>query len=66
MKKNTAEPDTHLITGASILLKDFKTPANFLDFLIECTLWMDHLESDPNAQFHTIPEYTDCVERSYC
>jgi hypothetical protein len=44
---NTTDPKKHLIEGANILRLNFKTPAKFLNFLTECTYWMESIESEP-------------------
>ena len=40
-KRNTVDPNKYLVEGASMLVKMFHTPVNFLDFLTQALYWHD-------------------------
>lgn len=44
--KTKEDPERHLIEGASLLMKGFKTPSLFLEFLNESLFWVEHFNRD--------------------
>jgi hypothetical protein len=51
MKKEQQIPvSEHLLEGANILVKEFKTPAKFLNFLTECLYWLQAEGMAPNSK----------------